>query len=128
MAKAALWRHVYVAESRAQAEDDLSVALAHTRQHMNAARETFNPPDFRFDAALLNPWNNPAVADADGIRFSLESGTLYGTVKDVAEQVGEIRSAGIQHILCQMSFGYLDHAKILASMRRFGTQVIPVFG
>jgi hypothetical protein len=27
-----------------------------------------------------------------------------------------------------MSFGYLAHEKILASMRRFGEHVIPAFG
>ena len=127
LSKAALWRHVYVAESRAQAEDELSAALAQTRHHMNEARETFNPPDFRFDRALLNPWTNPDGSDADGIKFSLETGTIYGTAKDVAEQVAEIRSAGIQHLLCQMSFGYLAHEKILASMRLFGAHVIPAF-
>jgi alkanesulfonate monooxygenase SsuD/methylene tetrahydromethanopterin reductase-like flavin-dependent oxidoreductase (luciferase family) len=127
LGKAALWRHIYVAESRAQAEDELAAALTHTRHHMNTARETFNPPDFRFDRALLNPWTNPEGSDADAIRFSLETGTLYGTARDVIEQVSEIRAAGIHHLLCQMSFGYLAHDKILASMRRFGTQVIPAF-
>ena len=125
--KAALWRHVYVAESRAQAEDELSAALAHTRHHMNEARETFNPPDFQFNRALLNPWTNPATPDAEGIRFSLDTGTLHGTAADVAEQVAEIKAAGIQHILCQMSFGYLAHDKILASMRRFSEHVMPKF-
>ena len=127
MAKAALWRHVYVADSRRQAEDELGAALAHTRHHMNAARETFNPPDFQFNRALLNPWTDPATPDADGIKFSLETGTLYGTARDVAEQIAEIESAGIHHILCQMSFGYLAHDKILASMRRFSEQVMPAF-
>jgi hypothetical protein len=45
----------------------------------------------------------------------------------VAEQVAELRQAGVGHLLCQMSFGYLDHERIKASMRRFGETVIPAF-
>ena len=125
--QAALWRHVYVGESRAQAEDDLQAMLSQTRHHMNHVRAAFNPPDFTVDPAFLTPWNDPAVSDADAIRFSLASGTLHGTAGDVAEQVAEVRAAGIEHILCQMSFGYLAHAKILASMQRFSQGVMPAF-
>lgn len=125
--QAALWRHIYVGESRAEAEDDMHAMLLATRHHMNEARETFNPPDFVFDRSHLTPWNNPQVPDDEGIRFSLDAGTLHGSVKDVAEQVAEIKAAGIHHVLCQMSFGYLAHEKIMASMRRFATNVMPAF-
>ena len=124
---AAIWRWVYVGESRAAAEDELVAALVKTRQHMNHARHDLNPADFRVDPALLNPWTDPSHSDEDGIRFALRSGTLIGTARDVAEQVAELRQAGVGHLLCQMSFGYLDHERIKASMRRFGETVIPAF-
>ena len=41
----------------------------------------------------------------------------------MAEQVAALRDAGVHHILCQMSVGYLAHDTILDSMRRFGEQV-----
>ncbi len=123
--EAALWRHVYVGESRAQAEDDLAAALLHTRQHMNHARDTYNPKDFTFDAAVLNPWTNSAVSDADGVAFALANGAIHGTAADVAAQFAELKRAGVGHVLCQMSFGYLPHDKIMASMRRFGDAVMP---
>jgi alkanesulfonate monooxygenase SsuD/methylene tetrahydromethanopterin reductase-like flavin-dependent oxidoreductase (luciferase family) len=64
-----------------------------------------------------------------GGRHPLRSalGALIGTASDVAEQIAELRDAGAGHILCQMSFGYLGHERIKASMRRFGERVIPVF-
>ncbi|MGH7374983.1 MAG: hypothetical protein ACREJY_12225 [Candidatus Rokuibacteriota bacterium] len=40
----------------------------------------------------------------------------------LAEEVGFVH-----HLLCQMSFGYLGHERILASMRRFGAHVLPAF-
>ena len=45
----------------------------------------------------------------------------------VAEQVAELRDAGVHHILCQMSTGYLPHARIMESMRAFGEKVAPRF-
>ena len=89
------------------------------------ARTAYNPPDFTIDPAMLNPWTNPAISGAEGVKFALETGAIYGTGPQVAEEMAALRDAGIHHVLCQMSFGYLGHEKIMASMRRFGEQVIP---
>ena len=123
----AVWRHVYVGESQAQADDELAAAILHTRRHMLHARAAYNPADFRVDPAVLNPFNDPGVAEQDAVRWSLETGALCGTAARVAEQVAALRAAGVRHVLCQMSFGYLGHDKILASMRRFAEQVLPAF-
>jgi alkanesulfonate monooxygenase SsuD/methylene tetrahydromethanopterin reductase-like flavin-dependent oxidoreductase (luciferase family) len=125
MQQAAVWRHVYVAESQAQAEDDLSAAMLATRHHMHHARSTYNPSDFELDPALLNPWANPEVSDTEGVRYVLETGAVYGTPARVAEQIAALRQAGVQHVLCQMSFGGMPHDRIMASMERFSTQVMP---
>ena len=125
--QAAIWRWVYVGESRAAAEDELFAALVQTRRHMNHSRHALNPADFRVDPALLNPWTDPSCSDEEGIRYALRSGTLIGTAREVADQVAELRDAGVGHLLCQMSFGYLDHERIKRSMRQFGETVIPAF-
>jgi alkanesulfonate monooxygenase SsuD/methylene tetrahydromethanopterin reductase-like flavin-dependent oxidoreductase (luciferase family) len=126
-ALAALWRFVHVAESQARAEDELAGALLATRRHMVHARATHNPADYSVDTTRVNPWNDPRVSDEDGVRYSLESSSLYGTPQRVAERLAELRDAGIQHVLCQMSYGYLPHAAIKDSMRRFGEAVMPRF-
>jgi alkanesulfonate monooxygenase SsuD/methylene tetrahydromethanopterin reductase-like flavin-dependent oxidoreductase (luciferase family) len=123
----AVWRHVYVASSRAQAEDELAETLAHTRRHMLEARAAHNPDDYRVDPAVVNPFNDPRVSEDDAVRFSLETGALYGTPSQVREQVAALREAGVRHVLAQMSFGYLGHARIMDSMRRFGDEVLPAF-
>jgi alkanesulfonate monooxygenase SsuD/methylene tetrahydromethanopterin reductase-like flavin-dependent oxidoreductase (luciferase family) len=125
--QAALWRFVHVAESQAQAEDELTVALLETRRHMVHARETNNPPDFHVESNRVNPWNDPKVSHEDGVRYSLQASTLYGTPARVAEQVAELREAGVRHVLCQISYGYLPHRTIVESMRRFGEAVAPRF-
>jgi alkanesulfonate monooxygenase SsuD/methylene tetrahydromethanopterin reductase-like flavin-dependent oxidoreductase (luciferase family) len=127
LAQSALWRHVYVAESDAQAEDELAALLLQTREHMMHVRHAYNPPDFEPEPATLNPWTDPKVGNDAAIRFSLETGALYGSPKRVREQVAELRDVGVQHLLCQTGFGDMDHAQNLASMRRFGEEVMPAF-
>ena len=125
--QAALWRFVHVAESQAQAEDELTQALLQTRRHMVHARETNNPPDFHVEASRVNPWNDARVSDEEGVRYSLETSTLYGTPTRVADQIAELRDSGVHHVLCQMSYGYLSQQAIMESMRRFGEAVAPKF-
>jgi alkanesulfonate monooxygenase SsuD/methylene tetrahydromethanopterin reductase-like flavin-dependent oxidoreductase (luciferase family) len=123
----AVWRHVYVAPSQAQAEDELAETLVRTRRHMLDARSAHNPADYRVDPAVLNPFNDPRVSEDEAVRFALATGALCGTAGRVAEQVAALREAGVHHVLGQMSFGYLGHERILASMRRFGADVLTAF-
>ena len=125
LAQAALWRNVYVADSDAQAEDELSSFLLKTREHQIHVRGAFNPADFEVDPAVLNPWTDPAASEAEALRYSLESGSVFGTPARVSEQLSALRDAGIQHVLCQMGFGPMPHQHVMASMRRFGEQVAP---
>ena len=57
----------------------------------------------------------------------LETGTLFGSARRVREQVAELREAGVRHLLCQTGFGEMDHDLVMASTRRFGTEVMPAF-
>ena len=125
--QAAIWRHVYVGESQAEAEDTLRAAVRHTREHMIHARTAYNPPDFHVGQAFLTPFTDPAVSHEEGTRWSLETGALVGTADRVAEQVAALRDVGVGHVLAQLSFGYLPHVKITASMRRFAEGVMARF-
>jgi alkanesulfonate monooxygenase SsuD/methylene tetrahydromethanopterin reductase-like flavin-dependent oxidoreductase (luciferase family) len=125
--QSALWRNVYVGQSDAQAEDELAALLLRTRAHMMHVREAYNPPDFAIDPAVLNPWADPATGDDEAIRYVLATGSLFGSPARVREQVAELRDAGVRHLLCQTGFGDMSHAQNIASMRRFGEEVMPAF-
>ena len=127
LGRSALWRNVYVAESQTQAEDELANLLVETRAHMMHVREAYNPPGFSPAPETLNPWTDPKIADDVAIPYVLETGSLYGTPKRVTEQVAELREAGVRHLLCQTGFGAMPHDLNVASMRRFGEQVMPRF-
>jgi alkanesulfonate monooxygenase SsuD/methylene tetrahydromethanopterin reductase-like flavin-dependent oxidoreductase (luciferase family) len=127
LARSALWRNVYVAESDAQAEDELATLLLETRSHMMHVREAYNPPDFAPDPETLNAWTDPKIKDDVAIPYVLETGSIYGSPKRVKDQVAEIRDAGVRHLLCQTGFGAMSQDQSIASMRRFGEQVLPAF-
>ncbi len=127
LAQSALWRNVYVAESDAQAEDELSALLLQTREHMMHVREEHNPADFEIDPAMLNAWTDPSVGDDVAVPYVLETGSIYGSPSRVREQVAELRDVGVQHLLCQTGFGDMDHEQNIASMRRFGEEVMTHF-
>jgi alkanesulfonate monooxygenase SsuD/methylene tetrahydromethanopterin reductase-like flavin-dependent oxidoreductase (luciferase family) len=127
LSQAALWRNVYVAETDAQAEDELSALLLRTRAHMMHVRHAYNPADFVIDPVMLNPWTDPAVSDTEALTYVLATGSIFGSPAKVREQVAELRDAGVRHVLCQTGFGDMGHELMLASMRRFGEQVMPAF-
>ncbi len=127
LAQAALWRNVYVAESDAQAEDELSALLLRTRTHMMHVRHEYNPADFRIDPVMLNPWTDPAVGDSEALAFVLATGSLFGSPARVRAQVAALRDVGVQHLLCQTGFGDMSHEQNLVSMHRFGEKVMPAF-
>jgi alkanesulfonate monooxygenase SsuD/methylene tetrahydromethanopterin reductase-like flavin-dependent oxidoreductase (luciferase family) len=75
----------------------------------------------------VTPWNDPHLSHEDGVRYALTQSALWGTPARVAEQVAAMREAGTHHVLCQMSVGFLPHARIMDAMRRFGEEVLPRF-
>jgi alkanesulfonate monooxygenase SsuD/methylene tetrahydromethanopterin reductase-like flavin-dependent oxidoreductase (luciferase family) len=125
--KNALWRNVYVAESDAQAEDELSALLLETRAHMMHVREAYNPADFAPDPVTLNAWTDPRIGETEALAFVLATGSLFGSPARVRDQVAELRDVGVRHLLCQTGFGAMSHEQNLASMQRFGEQVMPAF-
>jgi alkanesulfonate monooxygenase SsuD/methylene tetrahydromethanopterin reductase-like flavin-dependent oxidoreductase (luciferase family) len=76
---------------------------------------------------MLNPWADPAVGDDEAVKYVLATGSVYGSTARVRDQVAELRDAGVQHLLCQTGFGDMSHEQNLASMRRFGEEVMPAF-
>jgi alkanesulfonate monooxygenase SsuD/methylene tetrahydromethanopterin reductase-like flavin-dependent oxidoreductase (luciferase family) len=70
---------------------------------------------------------DPATGDADALKYVLAAGSLFGSPARVREQVAELRDVGVRHLLCQTGFGDMTHEQNLASMRRFGEQVMPSF-
>ncbi len=127
LSRSGLWRNVYVAESDAQAEDELSAALVAARRHMLHVREAYNPDDFAVDPELLIPWVDPKADEAAALKELLASGCIYGGPAQALGQVEELRDAGVGHLVCQTVFGDMSRAQTATAMRRFSEAVMPAF-
>ena len=122
-----VWRNVYVAESDAQAEDELAQWLTAARQHMMHVRAELNPADFVIDPANLNKWSDPAVGDAEAVSDVMGSGSIFGSAATVRGEVEALRDAGVGHIVCQTAFGDMSFEQAADGMRRLGRDVRPAF-
>lgn len=127
LARSGVWRNVWVAESDAQAEDELTEQLTATRRHMMHVRDDLNPDDFVIDPAVLNPWSDPNVAEADGVANVLTTGSIYGSPETVRGEVEALRDAGVGHLVCQTAFGDMDYAAASGVMTLFGREVASAF-
>ena len=76
---------------------------------------------------MLNPWTDPQSAMTKRRRLRARHRLAFGSPARVREQVAELRDVGVQHLLCQTGFGDMSHEQNIASMRRFGEQVMPAF-
>ena len=129
LAQSALWRNVYVAESDAQAEDELAGAClprrAHHMMHVREAHQSARLHARARDAQLLDR----SQASPTTRRFPTCCRPARSTARrsGCASRWPSWREVGVQHLLCQTGFGAMSHEQNIASMRRFGEQVMPAF-
>ncbi len=77
----------------------------------------------RVDHGQLSPIPlDGELSDEDLLRAQ-----LFGTPDAVIERIDALRTSGVTHVSTLMSFGGLDHARIMRSIELFGRAVIPAF-
>ncbi len=57
----------------------------------------------------------------------LTSFGLFGTPDDVAKKIEEFEAAGIRNVILSFGFGGMPEMMVRRSMKRFATEVAPVF-
>lgn len=60
-----------------------------------------------------------ALADQDSV--------IIGDVETCRRKIEKYRDVGVDRLMCLMQFGHLDHDVVMASIRRIGEELIPVF-
>ncbi|MEQ8842345.1 MAG: LLM class flavin-dependent oxidoreductase [Acidimicrobiales bacterium] len=60
-----------------------------------------------------------ALADQDSV--------IIGDVATCRRKIEKYRDVGFDRLMCLMQFGHLDHDRVMASIRRVGEELIPVF-
>ena len=59
------------------------------------------------------------LADQDSV--------IIGDVETCRRKFEKYRDVGFERLMCLMQFGHLDHDRVMASIRRVGEELIPVF-
>lgn len=52
---------------------------------------------------------------------------LFGTPSYIAERVERLRESGVENLIFFVNYGGFEHAKVLESLERFATEVMPQF-
>jgi alkanesulfonate monooxygenase SsuD/methylene tetrahydromethanopterin reductase-like flavin-dependent oxidoreductase (luciferase family) len=60
-----------------------------------------------------------ALADQDSV--------IIGDVATCRRKIEKYRDVGFDRLMCLMQFGHLDHDRVMASIRRVGEELIPIF-
>ncbi len=118
----AVWRHVYVGESHAEAEDRLADTLAHTRRHMLDSRAAHNPADYRVDPLR----HRPAGRRAD--RRATERRGAAHPLPDELRLPGPRAHRGIDAPLRRPGHARLPLRLCLVSVRAPALPAQPMFG
>ncbi len=110
-------RAVYVGESEQEALEVATNALGNFREHLLQARINYNPGGV--------PPRPPGQAPPPG--EVVETAFLAGTPRRVAEQIAELRDAGVRNLLLNMNVGQIPPKQVERSMRTFGEKILPAF-
>jgi alkanesulfonate monooxygenase SsuD/methylene tetrahydromethanopterin reductase-like flavin-dependent oxidoreductase (luciferase family) len=118
-------RSVYVAETDEQAQEDVRNPTYLQHAHLSHVRSTYNPKDVDMRERAKFIWTRPDVTADEAVADLMSRGFLYGSPETVARQIGQLHEAGVRHVMCSFTWGAMDHDKVIKSMERFATQVMP---
>ena len=106
-------KDMVVSETDTQAEEIAFEAMETEHVFFNEFRKKHNP------AGTVNP-------DVPG-RDDLGLYHLHGSPESVAEQVADLRDAGVRNLMFKFNAGQMDQADVERSIRLFGQKVMPRF-
>ena len=104
--------------------DDGDEARELAERHLAIEQDHFHDARVRFNS---REW----VESDEGRKWlkkqTLEDGFIFGTAKDVTNQVAEIRDAGVRNLMFKVNAGNMPAAVVERSIRLLGSEVLPAF-
>ena len=117
-----IWREMYLAETDYQALDEFLPGVERVMHHLNDMRQRWNPEDRPMPP---NPPVTPRSAYLEEPNPDVFE-SLLGSPKRVAEQVAQLRDAGVRNLLLA-NLGVVPPEKAEKSWRLMAEKVIPLF-
>ena len=112
-----LSKNLCVADSYEEAREIAYAAYIEDMHLIRDARRRYNPPE---DGAQTS-------TSTDGYEEKFERLFILGTPSQVAEEVAEIRDAGVRNLMLENSFGGMTFDQVRRTLTRFGEEVAPLF-
>ena len=114
-------RNVFVADTYGEAREMAEYGFARERKHFGEARRRYNPAEFA---------PKPSDSDIAPASDSEDIGKAFiaGTPRQVADEIAEMRDAGVRNLMLKFNTGEMDTQRVQASMRLFADRVMPLFG
>jgi alkanesulfonate monooxygenase SsuD/methylene tetrahydromethanopterin reductase-like flavin-dependent oxidoreductase (luciferase family) len=120
-------RAMYTAHSQEQARRDTEAPFMWFKR---TGQEVSAPPDHRVEL-LPDDFKEYRRRFARGVYADYEAMsehvTLFGTPEFVAERIAGLQQAGVERLIFFVNYGGIAHRKVLDSLERFATKVMPLF-
>ena len=125
----AVTRSIHLADGEGQARE----AAAPATERANAARARSRELNTSSISAPMEAWRAPgaapaAVEAAEGVSSVIQRTYILGTPEMAYERMAELGEAGVRRVMLAFSWGDLEHDRVLDSMRRFASEVMPRLG
>jgi alkanesulfonate monooxygenase SsuD/methylene tetrahydromethanopterin reductase-like flavin-dependent oxidoreductase (luciferase family) len=128
LSQVSISRYLYLAETDEQAREEVPEPTFRLYRSLGELRNKYLPKEGQPAPALpKEAWSNPYATPEEAV-FDLMDRTFFaGSATTVARQVAELRDAGCRNLMFRMSWGEMEHAKVIESMERFARDVMPLF-
>ena len=110
-------RGIVIGESNQEALEIAEAALGRYMEHLLDARVKFNPGG--------NTYRDPSRPPPDS--EVLEHAFLAGNAGTVAEQIAELKEAGVRNLMLNFNVGQIPNHQVERSLEVFGKKVLPRF-
>ncbi|MCH9009939.1 MAG: LLM class flavin-dependent oxidoreductase [Chloroflexi bacterium] len=119
------FRMVYLSDDQQGAVEDPRHALTWIHDLNGLRRSLTGGSDIFMD---LNDWKRTRTEEPPSYESLLESTAYFGTPDVIVKKIERLRDEhGIRYFGANMSFGSMEHSKVMRSMELFSKEVMPHF-
>ena len=119
------FRFVYLSEDDQEAREYPRQSLTWVRDLGGYRRTLTHGDEINVD---LDHWRRTRTVEPAGYESELETTAYFGTPEECVQRIARLRDEhGIGYFGASMSFGHMEHTKVMRSMELFAREVMPKF-
>lgn len=119
------FRFVYLAEDEREAQEYPRKSLTWVRDLGGFRRTLTHGDEIDVD---LDRWRRIRTEEPPSYESELKGTAYFGTPEQCVQRIRKLQSAhGIEYFGASMSFGHMEHSRVMPSMELFAREVMPKF-